>query len=174
MRKRMYFEKFEGEGWPDPRALKPFFFAPSGQEWFNDFGNDTAGLRAESLYGLGALRCGTCTTTRYRSACSSRFKPLGLRSRNSSRRMARFPSALSRWQTRICRRARSPTLDRRTSKQTKNSAMAIAPRHFDQDERAGSDCRYRRGRANVKGPPDMKKPRNGGEAGLVRFLWGEQ
>ena len=51
MRKFTYFERFDGEGWPDPRELKPYFFAPPGQEWFNHFGNDTAGIWAEGLDG---------------------------------------------------------------------------------------------------------------------------
>jgi Immunity protein Imm1 len=53
MRKFIYFEKFDGEGWPDPRELKPYFFAPPGQEWFNYYGNDTAGIWAEGLDGTG-------------------------------------------------------------------------------------------------------------------------
>src|SRR5262245_4301130 len=51
MRKLTYFERFDREGWPDPRELKPYFFAPPGQEWFNHYGNDTAGLWVEGLYG---------------------------------------------------------------------------------------------------------------------------
>jgi Immunity protein Imm1 len=51
MRKLTYFDRFDQEGWPDPRELKPYFFAPPGQEWFNHYGNDTAGLTMEGLYG---------------------------------------------------------------------------------------------------------------------------
>lgn len=51
MRKLTYFDRFDGEGWPDPGELKPYFFAPAGQEWFHTGGNDTAGLSAEGLYG---------------------------------------------------------------------------------------------------------------------------
>ena len=51
MRKWTYFDTHDHEGWPDPRELKPYFFAPPGQEWFHTWGNDTAGLTAEGLYG---------------------------------------------------------------------------------------------------------------------------
>ena len=51
VKKRASFEKFRQKGWPNPRDLKPFFFAPPGQEWFKTGGNDTAGFLAEGLYG---------------------------------------------------------------------------------------------------------------------------
>jgi immunity protein Imm1 of predicted polymorphic toxin system len=51
MRKQTYFDMLDYEGWPDPRDLKPYFFAPPGQEWFHTGGNDTAGLSAEGLHG---------------------------------------------------------------------------------------------------------------------------
>jgi Immunity protein Imm1 len=55
MKKRSYFDSRDREGWPDPRELKPYFFAPPGQEWFHTGGNDTAGLNAESLDETQAL-----------------------------------------------------------------------------------------------------------------------
>jgi hypothetical protein len=51
MRRWTSFEKHYHEGWPDPRALKPYFFAAQGQEWFHTGGNDTARLSAEGLFG---------------------------------------------------------------------------------------------------------------------------
>lgn len=51
MRKRTNFGRYEHKGWPDPAALKPYFFGPPGQEWFHTGGNDTAALWAEGLYG---------------------------------------------------------------------------------------------------------------------------
>ncbi len=51
MRKKTSFERLERQGWPDPEALKPYFFGPPGQEWFHTWGNDTAALWAEGLYG---------------------------------------------------------------------------------------------------------------------------
>lgn len=54
MRKWTYFDTHDHEGWPDPRELKRYFFAPAGQEWFHTWGNDTAGLTAEGLHGTEA------------------------------------------------------------------------------------------------------------------------
>jgi len=51
MRKWTNFERFYHEGWPDPRELKPYFFAPPGEEWFHTGGNDTAGIWIEGLEG---------------------------------------------------------------------------------------------------------------------------
>ena len=51
MRKWTNFETHYHDGWPDPRVLKPYFFAPPGQEWFHTGGNDTARLSAEGLHG---------------------------------------------------------------------------------------------------------------------------
>jgi hypothetical protein len=45
------FERIKRDGWPDPKELKSYFFAPPGREWFHTGGNDTAGLSAEGLYG---------------------------------------------------------------------------------------------------------------------------
>ena len=51
MKRWTTFDRHYHEGWPDPRELKPYFFALPGQEWFNHGGNDTAGLSATGLYG---------------------------------------------------------------------------------------------------------------------------
>ncbi|MBM3544614.1 MAG: hypothetical protein FJX44_08950 [Alphaproteobacteria bacterium] len=51
MRKRTSFERLERQGWPNPEALKPYFFGPPGEEWFHTGGNDSAALWAEGLYG---------------------------------------------------------------------------------------------------------------------------
>jgi hypothetical protein len=51
MQKWTYFESHDHEEWPDPQELKPYFFAPAGEEWFHTGGNDTARLSAEGLYG---------------------------------------------------------------------------------------------------------------------------
>ena len=47
MKKRVYFDRFDGPGWPNPAQLKPYFVAPAGQRWFFESGNDSAGLLAE-------------------------------------------------------------------------------------------------------------------------------
>jgi Immunity protein Imm1 len=51
VRKFTYFDQIDGEGWPNPEDVKHYFFANPGQEWFHTWGNDTAGLSAEGLYG---------------------------------------------------------------------------------------------------------------------------
>jgi|GEM_PF-1736401 len=51
MRKRTNFGRYEHKGWPDPEALKPYFFGPPGKEWFNTGGSDSAGLTVEGLHG---------------------------------------------------------------------------------------------------------------------------
>jgi hypothetical protein len=58
MRKRTYFNSNRSEGWPHPKELEPFFLAPPGQEWFDTGGNDTAGLKADGLYGTEHLPAG--------------------------------------------------------------------------------------------------------------------
>jgi hypothetical protein len=55
MRKRSYFNSRRRAEWPDPTELKPFFFAPRGQEWFHTGGNDTAGLDVEGVDGTAGL-----------------------------------------------------------------------------------------------------------------------
>ena len=51
MKKTTYFDSARTKGWPDPRKLKPYFFGPPGQEWFNTGGNDGASISATGLYG---------------------------------------------------------------------------------------------------------------------------
>jgi hypothetical protein len=55
MRKSCYFDSNEIKGWPDARALKPYFFAPTGQEWFHTGGNDGASIEAEGVEGTNDL-----------------------------------------------------------------------------------------------------------------------
>ena len=49
MRKRVYFDVFDGAGWPSPSQLEPYFLAPPGQRWTFDTGNDNWGLNAEGV-----------------------------------------------------------------------------------------------------------------------------
>jgi hypothetical protein len=49
MKKRIYFDVFDGPGWPSPSQLEPYFLAPPGQRWTFDTGNDNWGLRAEGV-----------------------------------------------------------------------------------------------------------------------------
>ncbi|HLQ93405.1 MAG TPA: Imm1 family immunity protein [Xanthobacteraceae bacterium] len=51
MRKRVYFDVFNGAGWPSPNQLEPYFLAPPGQRWTFDTGNDSWGLYAEDVDG---------------------------------------------------------------------------------------------------------------------------
>ncbi|MDJ0514333.1 MAG: Imm1 family immunity protein [Methyloceanibacter sp.] len=51
MKKSTYFDSKDSDGWPTPEALRPFFFAPPGKEWFDTGGNDTGGFSAKGLYG---------------------------------------------------------------------------------------------------------------------------
>lgn len=51
MKKRTYFDSKRIKGWPTPEELKPYFFGPPGEEWFNTGGNDTGGFDAKGLYG---------------------------------------------------------------------------------------------------------------------------
>jgi hypothetical protein len=39
------FERIKRDGWPDPKELKSYFFAPPGQEWFHTVGT----IRQDSL-----------------------------------------------------------------------------------------------------------------------------
>lgn len=50
MRKFTYFDEYDGEGWPDPQELKPYF-AAGGKGWFHKSGNDTGGFWIEGLFG---------------------------------------------------------------------------------------------------------------------------
>ena len=49
MRKRVHFDKFWGNGWPDLTELQPYFLAPAGQQWFGAGGNDGASLSLEGV-----------------------------------------------------------------------------------------------------------------------------
>ena len=51
MRKSSYFDSRRSEGWPEPTELKPYFFAPSGHQWFHTAGNDGALLAVEGVEG---------------------------------------------------------------------------------------------------------------------------
>jgi hypothetical protein len=55
MRKRAYFDSELIKGWPDPRDLRPYFYAPKGQEWFHTGGNDGASLEALGVEGTENL-----------------------------------------------------------------------------------------------------------------------
>jgi hypothetical protein len=55
MRKSGYFDSQELMGWPDPQELRPYFYAPPGQEWFHTGGNDGASIDAEGVDGTDAL-----------------------------------------------------------------------------------------------------------------------
>jgi hypothetical protein len=55
MRKRVYFDAFDGAGWPSPSQLEPYFLAPPGQRWTFDTGNDNWGLYADDVDGTDHL-----------------------------------------------------------------------------------------------------------------------
>ena len=55
MKKRIYFDRFDRTGWPDPRELEPFFLAPKGQEWSYLGGNDNWGITIDGLDGTEHL-----------------------------------------------------------------------------------------------------------------------
>jgi hypothetical protein len=55
MKKGTFFASLPNEGWPDPKALEPYFLAPPGQRWFFETENDTAGLDAEGVDGTEHL-----------------------------------------------------------------------------------------------------------------------
>jgi hypothetical protein len=55
MRKRVYFDVFDGLGWPSPSQLEPYFLAPPGQRWTFDAGNDNWGLKADGVDGTEHL-----------------------------------------------------------------------------------------------------------------------
>jgi hypothetical protein len=44
MKKRGYFDGFDGPGWPTLEQLEPYFLSPPGRRWFFETGNDSAGL----------------------------------------------------------------------------------------------------------------------------------
>jgi Immunity protein Imm1 len=53
MRKRSWFDKFAGDGWPEPRELEGYFLAPPG-EFFRPW-EGCRGLRAEGVDGTELL-----------------------------------------------------------------------------------------------------------------------
>lgn len=56
MKKRIYFDVFDGSGWPAASELQHYFLAPPGQRWtFGDGENDCWGLRAEGVDGTEHL-----------------------------------------------------------------------------------------------------------------------
>ena len=56
MKKRTYFDVFDGPGWPSPSQLEPYFLAPPGQRWTFDTGNDSWSLDVEGGDGTGHLK----------------------------------------------------------------------------------------------------------------------
>jgi hypothetical protein len=59
MKKRTYFDSDDFKGWPDPQKLRPYFFAPFGEEWFHTGGNDGALIEAEGVDGTDDLQPNT-------------------------------------------------------------------------------------------------------------------
>jgi Immunity protein Imm1 len=56
MRKRTYFHKFKGWGWPSPNELEHYFLSASGRrQAFDTTGNDCWGLSAEGIDGTEHL-----------------------------------------------------------------------------------------------------------------------
>jgi hypothetical protein len=56
VKKRVYFDVFDGRGWPAPSELQHYFLAPPGQRWtFLDGDNDCWGLKAEGIDGTEHL-----------------------------------------------------------------------------------------------------------------------
>jgi hypothetical protein len=55
MIKSVYFDRFDGRGWPTPGQLEHYFLAPPGQRWFSETGNDSAGLSLEGADGTAHL-----------------------------------------------------------------------------------------------------------------------
>jgi hypothetical protein len=53
VRKTIYFDNFDGNGWPAPNELQRFFLAPKGQEWSFEGRNDSWGLDIQGLNGTG-------------------------------------------------------------------------------------------------------------------------
>jgi hypothetical protein len=51
MRKRLYFDVFDGAGWPAPSELERYFLGPAGQRWTFKSLNDCWGLSAEGVDG---------------------------------------------------------------------------------------------------------------------------
>ena len=56
MEKGIYFDVFDGRGWPAPSELEHYFLAPPGQRWtFGEGENDCWGLTAEGVDGTEHL-----------------------------------------------------------------------------------------------------------------------
>jgi hypothetical protein len=53
MRKRIYFDKYRGTGWPEISELEPFFLAQKGQQWSYLGGNDNWSLKIEDINDTG-------------------------------------------------------------------------------------------------------------------------
>src|SRR5262245_41604489 len=49
MRKEIYFDRFEGDSWPDPTQLQHYFLDPPATRWTFETGNDHWGL---DVYGF--------------------------------------------------------------------------------------------------------------------------
>jgi len=58
MNKYINFDSYWGDYWPPAEELKRYFFAPSGQAWFDTGGNDTASIRLEGIEHTAHLRLG--------------------------------------------------------------------------------------------------------------------
>jgi len=58
MKKRVYFDVFDGPGWPAPTELRRYFLAPPGRRWTFDSGNDSWGLSMRGLDGTEDLSTG--------------------------------------------------------------------------------------------------------------------
>jgi hypothetical protein len=51
--RKIYFDRFDSNGWPALSEFEPFFLAPKGQEWSFQGGNDSWGLDVNGMYGTG-------------------------------------------------------------------------------------------------------------------------
>jgi Immunity protein Imm1 len=58
MKKRVYFDVFDGPGWPAPNELRRYFLAPPGRRWTFETGNDSWGLSAQGIEGTEHLPLG--------------------------------------------------------------------------------------------------------------------
>jgi hypothetical protein len=55
MKKSSYFDSRETDGWPEAKALKPFFFAPGRAGMVPHWRNDGASIEAEGIDGTDRL-----------------------------------------------------------------------------------------------------------------------
>ncbi len=58
MNKYVYFDAFHGDYWPAIDQLKPYFFTPPGEAWFDTGGNDSASIKLEGIDGTEHMRLG--------------------------------------------------------------------------------------------------------------------